>query len=548
MMNSLYEFDSEHGKLIDLNQLTKSGETVFTLIKNINYGEINEVVSFLLENGADPNLPNKEGKYPLQHAIQLQSFEFVHELLKTEKVDVTKRIKSMNNATYLHLAALARETSIFIEILNLNKIDINATDDNGETPLIYIARFGRPKNLKPLFLSEKLDYLHCNNQNKNALQIAIGNNTDHLNQLTESQCKDKYVFYQKLIDEIGNNNFDDLKNAQNYIPYLYDDSEIEDRITQSPTNENKNISDFVDYSSILDSDNNFDSKNQSDAIKSSEKIPKVKSIDKEQIKQDSLPKLRVKQNSSDHHLDESQTNKSSIENEQTKQEKLPKLNQNKPSSDHHESESQEKPEINSTTNEAKNEKSGFSNQNDADESKQNINEADKNEQINEVYQIKEPSTPNSNNEKNSVKNSEINSSPRSLHNQIKTLQNKAEKGDAESQYLLGIRYSKGNGVPIDKEKAFNLYLSAADLGNMNAQYSAASCYSYGKGTEINKEKAFEFYLKSAEQGFDKAQFAVAHFYQFGLGGVKKNHDKAIEWYQKAANQGHKGSIDALDSQ
>lgn len=83
-----------------------------------------------------------------------------------------------------------------------------------------------------------------------------------------------------------------------------------------------------------------------------------------------------------------------------------------------------------------------------------------------------------------------------MHVQIKTLKNKDEKGEAESLYSLGIRYSKGNWVPIDKEKAFSLYLSAAELGNMNAQYSTAAGYSYGKGTEINKEKAFEFYLKS----------------------------------------------------
>ena len=50
----------------------------------------------------------------------------------------------MNNATYLHLSSLVKETSIFIEILKMNKIDINATDDNGETPLIYISRFGKP--------------------------------------------------------------------------------------------------------------------------------------------------------------------------------------------------------------------------------------------------------------------------------------------------------------------------------------------------------------------------------------------------------------------
>lgn len=47
LMKFLYEFDAKHEKLIDLNQLTKSGETVFTLINKVNYNNINEVVNFL---------------------------------------------------------------------------------------------------------------------------------------------------------------------------------------------------------------------------------------------------------------------------------------------------------------------------------------------------------------------------------------------------------------------------------------------------------------------------------------------------------------------
>ena len=45
---------------------------------------------------------------------------------------------------------------------------------------------------------------------------------------------------------------------------------------------------------------------------------------------------------------------------------------------------------------------------------------------------------------------------------LKTIRPEAERGDAESQYLLGIFHTSGNGVPLDYVEAFKwLQLAAA---------------------------------------------------------------------------------------
>ena len=53
----------------------------------------------------------------------------------------------------------------------MKSFDINAIDDSGETPLIKACRYGIKENVKLLFKNNKLNYLHCNNEGKDALEI-----------------------------------------------------------------------------------------------------------------------------------------------------------------------------------------------------------------------------------------------------------------------------------------------------------------------------------------------------------------------------------------
>ena len=52
----------------------------------------------------------------------------------------------------------------------------------------------------------------------------------------------------------------------------------------------------------------------------------------------------------------------------------------------------------------------------------------------------------------------------------------AEKGDPDSQFLLGEIYNRGHGVPQDDAKAMNWYRRAAEQGQPNAQNNLGILY------------------------------------------------------------------------
>ncbi|KAK8892326.1 hypothetical protein M9Y10_029552 [Tritrichomonas musculus] len=536
----LYEYDKEHEKTIDFKKSLSQGETVFTAIlpsKSVQEeAQFDQIIQFFVENGADPNIPNEEGNYPLQHALILFQLNFVHSLIKSNKIDFSKRIKSLNNATFFHLAAIKENSSFLKEFIKYDEKDINSTDDQGETPLMYAARFYRADNIKLLFECNDLDYRRCNNNNKDAVEIITGEDNPfarNQDQRFEAKINDRYLYLQLLLKKIDGMKYnpirailDDFNNSKEYKIYAFESfmsSSKEEEEEKEENTKDEVFNSFIDNSSPALSDDDQTSsynaatssaENNSDVAnvfnkKSSEVEKEVedKNMESNSSFNDAssskgLPPLQPKKSEKDetHPVHPPDTKTNSVK------EKLPKLIDK----DHRKEETQTQ-------------------ENDSEK----------------VCPVKEPDTQNLSQNQPKLPLLDMTSSPRSQQNKVRILQGKAEDGDAVSQYSLGILYSIGKGVQIDKKKAFDYYMMAAEQGHVNAMFSVASCYSYGKGTELNKEKAFEFYLKAAEQGLDKAQFAVAHFLRFGEGGIQKNREKAIEWYQKAAEQGHKASIEAL---
>jgi len=58
---------------------------------------------------------------------------------------------------------------------------------------------------------------------------------------------------------------------------------------------------------------------------------------------------------------------------------------------------------------------------------------------------------------------------------------KAERGDAQAQYELGVSYEDGRGVPQDDAEAVRWYRLAAEQGHAWAQYELAVNYEDGRG-------------------------------------------------------------------
>ena len=113
----------------------------------------------------------------------------------------------------------------------------------------------------------------------------------------------------------------------------------------------------------------------------------------------------------------------------------------------------------------------------------------------------------------------------------KIVQDFAEQGDIEAQYILGYRYHAGKylggGVDGDQKVAIIWYKRAAEQGHIEANYELGRLY---WALEDFKE-AKTWYRKAAEQGQRLAQAHVAHSH------IGKDDMEAYKWFSLAVTNG-----------
>jgi TPR repeat protein len=122
---------------------------------------------------------------------------------------------------------------------------------------------------------------------------------------------------------------------------------------------------------------------------------------------------------------------------------------------------------------------------------------------------------------------------------------KAEEGDAEAQYNLGLRYEYGKGVQQDIVEAVKWYQKAAEQGNAMGQGRLGWMYGSGRGVTQDYAEAIKWLRKAAEQGDTDAQLYLGWLYKSGL-GVPRDYISACMWYGIAASNGSEGAGDLLE--
>lgn len=124
---------------------------------------------------------------------------------------------------------------------------------------------------------------------------------------------------------------------------------------------------------------------------------------------------------------------------------------------------------------------------------------------------------------------------------------KAEKGDAEAQYSLGVIYDLGIGMPKSYAESGQWYLKAASQGLAEAQFQLGVRYfEFGKKAKENYTTAFTWFYKAATQGVVEAQYNIAVMYQLGR-GVPQNSVEAYKWFNIAAAQGYPKAVSARET-
>src|SRR5674476_586003 len=77
---------------------------------------------------------------------------------------------------------------------------------------------------------------------------------------------------------------------------------------------------------------------------------------------------------------------------------------------------------------------------------------------------------------------------------------RAEKGDANAQFVLGRKYDIGKGVPQDYAEAAKWYRMAAEQGHAEAQFNLGMLYDEGRGVSQDYAEAAKWYRKAKDQG------------------------------------------------
>ena len=70
----------------------------------------------------------------------------------------------------------------------------------------------------------------------------------------------------------------------------------------------------------------------------------------------------------------------------------------------------------------------------------------------------------------------------------------AKQGNADVQFLLGLMYVEGKGVPQNYETALKWYTLAANQGNADAQHNLGVMYYDGEGVPQDYKTAIKWYI------------------------------------------------------
>ena len=129
--------------------------------------------------------------------------------------------------------------------------------------------------------------------------------------------------------------------------------------------------------------------------------------------------------------------------------------------------------------------------------------------------------------------------------QLKALTQKAESGDAQAQYDLGMAWIEGRYEQKADEKAGLAWIAkSAEAGNAMAQYDLAVAYRLGHGVKPDETLALNWYEKAANQGRDEARAFVCETYTQSL-TIKSDWPKALPYCKTAAEKGDAGAQYAI---
>ena len=136
----------------------------------------------------------------------------------------------------------------------------------------------------------------------------------------------------------------------------------------------------------------------------------------------------------------------------------------------------------------------------------------------------------------------VNSAEPVFNDQIKSL---AEKGDAEAELKMGLRYTPNAKGGKDVKIAVQWYEKAARHGQVEAQYRYGLALLEGRGVVQDYKTAFYWLEKAAQLGQPQAQATLGEIYNSGI-AIHRDIERAYLWFNLAAAQGLENAASSRD--
>ncbi len=128
---------------------------------------------------------------------------------------------------------------------------------------------------------------------------------------------------------------------------------------------------------------------------------------------------------------------------------------------------------------------------------------------------------------------------------VETDETRANHGDAEAQFSLGVRFA-GEGAAQDYAQAAHWYLKAADQNHSLAQFNLGIMHASGQGVPRDEAKSMEWMQRAADLGDAGAQYYIGmKLHRASLKGTAEAAPEsrilAYKWLRLSAAQGYRSS-------
>ncbi len=122
----------------------------------------------------------------------------------------------------------------------------------------------------------------------------------------------------------------------------------------------------------------------------------------------------------------------------------------------------------------------------------------------------------------------------------------ADAGDAQAQFMMGLRLSSGAGALLDLVRAAEWYRKAADQNHPVAQFNLGIMLAEGQGMKRDDAAAIGWIRRAAIAGDAGAQYNLGlRCHRDSISheptGAIESRIEAYKWFQLAAAQGYKDS-------